>query len=69
MFGFRTLLFRVSLESLYANYGPQDEEPRHRSTDAAAVRNLRVTGYGPGTHEEGELSWFEFLPFNREFEQ
>ena len=37
----------VSAESLYAGYGPRDEEPRHRpSTDAAAGGNLRVAGYG-----------------------
>jgi hypothetical protein len=35
----------------YASDGPRDEDLRHRpSTDAAAGRDLRVTGHGPGTH-------------------
>jgi hypothetical protein len=41
----------ASPESPHASHGPRDEEPRHRpSTDAAAGGDLRVAGYGPGTH-------------------
>ncbi len=36
--------FPASAESLYASYGPRDEEPRHRSVTQCSRRwNLRVS--------------------------
>jgi hypothetical protein len=54
VFGFRFINASsrrpVSPESIYASYGPRDEEPRHRSSnDAGAGGNLRVSGRGRDT--------------------